>query len=96
MCMLIGSYYPVDARTAACMDPTGTIPGGDWIGNGTASCAETMGCLQGAGDFAAITDCMLAASPAVAHPASELLRCFFVATDPGTECGAQIQACSTQ
>jgi hypothetical protein len=93
MCMLLGSYYPADERTAACMDPTGQLPGGDWIGNGTASCAQTLGCLQGAADFFAITDCMLAATPAVAHPASELLRCLFVATDPEAECGPQIQAC---
>jgi len=96
MCMLLGSYYPADARTAACTDPTGQLPGGDWAGNGAATCAQTMGCIQTAGDLPAITDCMLAAAPAVAHPASELLRCFIAASDPGGECGPQIQACAAQ
>ena len=93
MCMLIGSYYPADARTAACLDPSGELPGGDWIGNGTATCAATLGCLQSAPDFAAITDCMLAAAPAVAHPTSELLRCLMVADDPAADCEAEIGTC---
>jgi hypothetical protein len=25
MCMLIGSYYPIDPRTAACRDTSGTL-----------------------------------------------------------------------
>lgn len=93
MCMLIASYYPADPRTAACLDPTGDLPGGDWIGNGTATCAETLGCLQSAGDFFAVTDCMLASAPADSHPTSELLRCLMTATNPEAECGTQIQAC---
>jgi hypothetical protein len=96
MCMLIGSYYPADARTAACLDPTGQLPGGDWVGNGTATCAATMSCLQAASDLQAATDCMLTAAPAVAHPASELLRCLFTATDPPAQCSAQIQTCGAQ
>jgi hypothetical protein len=96
MCMLVGSYYPADARTAACLDPTGALPGGDWIGNGAATCAQTMTCLQSAADLPAITDCVLAAAPAVADPVSELLRCFLRAGDPGAECGPQIETCSAQ
>jgi hypothetical protein len=94
MCMLIGSYYPADPRTASCLDPSGKMPGGDWVGQGTATCQATMGCLQGAQDLPSITACMLAAAPAVAHPASETLRCFFGAQDPVAECGPQIQACA--
>jgi hypothetical protein len=94
MCMLIGSYYPADPLTANCLDPTGNLPGGDWVGQGTATCAQTLQCIQGAGsDFHAITSCMLQAVPAVSHPASELLRCLFSASDPESQCGAQIQAC---
>lgn len=94
MCMLIGSYYPADPRTANCLDPAGQLPGGDWIGQGTATCQATLGCLQGAqGGLPAVTDCMLAAKPEVAHEASEALRCFMAATDPVAECGPQIQAC---
>jgi hypothetical protein len=93
MCMLIGSYYPADPRTANCTDVTGKLFGGDIIGQGTQTCQATMGCLQGAQDLKAVTDCMLAAKPEVAHEASELLRCTFVAADPLAECGAQIQTC---
>ncbi|MCW5807943.1 MAG: hypothetical protein KIT31_36660 [Deltaproteobacteria bacterium] len=94
MCMLIGSYYPADPRTANCTDPTGQIFGGDVIGQGTATCQATMGCLQTAGDLRAVTDCILAAKPEVAHEASELVRCSIGAADPAAQCGAQIQACA--
>jgi hypothetical protein len=96
MCMLIGSYYPADPRTSNCLDETGQLPGGEWIGQGTASCAQTMGCLQGAQGLPAITHCMLAASPAVSRESSELLRCFIAATDPAAQCSAQIQACAVR
>ncbi|HEU0029456.1 MAG TPA: hypothetical protein VFQ53_02400 [Kofleriaceae bacterium] len=97
MCMLIGSYYPADPRTAACLDATGKLPGGDWIGQGTATCQATLGCMQNAGgDFHAITDCMLGAKPEVAHVSSEMLRCFFGAANPASECSAQINACLAQ
>jgi hypothetical protein len=93
MCMLIGSYYPADPRTTNCLDATGQVPGGEWIGQGTASCAQTLGCIQQARGLPGITDCMLAASPAVSHETSELARCFFGAQDPAGACGSQIQAC---
>jgi hypothetical protein len=95
MCMLIGSYYPADPLTANCLDPTGNLPGGDWVGQGTATCAQTLQCIQSASsDFHAITSCMLDSAPAVSHPASELLRCLFSASDPVTQCSAQIAACA--
>ncbi len=96
MCMLIGSYYPADPRTANCLDETGLKPGGDWVGQGTATCQQTMGCIQQAQGLPGITDCMLAASPAVSRESSELLRCFFGATDPLAECGPQIQLCAAR
>jgi len=96
MCMLIGSYYPADPRTANCLDASGNLPGGEWIGTGEATCQQTMGCIQEAQGLQAITDCMLAASPAVAHESSELLRCFIGADDPLAQCGPQIQACVTR
>jgi len=94
MCMLVGSYYPADLRTANCLDPAGKLPGGDWVGQGTASCALTLGCLKTATGVPAMTDCMAAAAPAVAHESSELLRCFLGAQDPTSQCSAQIQACA--
>ncbi|HWU85772.1 MAG TPA: hypothetical protein VN253_00750 [Kofleriaceae bacterium] len=96
MCMLIGSYYPADPRTSSCLDETGKLPGGEWIGQGTATCAQTMGCLQSASDLPAITDCLLAASPHVSRASSDLARCFYGAQDPLAECGPQIQACAAQ
>jgi hypothetical protein len=94
MCMLIGSYYPRDARTANCLDPSGNLPGGNWVGQGTATCAATMGCMQSAqGDFHALTDCVLASKPLVSKQISDLLRCTFRAQNPLQECGPQIQAC---
>lgn len=96
MCMLIGSYYPADPRTSNCLDPSGQLPGGDWIGSGTASCGATLGCVQAAEGFQGITECVLATKPEVSHVASEAIRCMFGANDPATECGPQIQACAAQ
>jgi len=97
MCMLIGSYYPADPRTSRCLDEAGELPGGEWIGDGAATCQQTLGCIQQAQGLPGITDCMLAASPTVSRQSSELLRCFFAARfagkDPATMCGPQIQAC---
>lgn len=95
MCMLIGSYYPADPRTANCLDETGTVPGGDWIGQGSATCQQSLGCFQAAGgELAAITDCIVASKPVVAVELSAVLRCFIRASDPVAECSAEIQTCS--
>lgn len=95
--MLIGSYYPADKRTAACLDETGTVPGGDWVGTGTATCADTMRCLQtSGGNLQIVTDCMLGAKPEVAKPASSALRCFMKSQNPFADCQPQIQACQAQ
>jgi Copper type II ascorbate-dependent monooxygenase, C-terminal domain len=98
MCMLIGSFYPKDSRTALCRDENGAIAG-EWVGNGAATCAQTWSCLQGAlrdqGGLKAMTDCMDVASPEVAAESSALLRCIFRTHDPQM-CGAEISACSTR
>ncbi len=97
MCMLIGSYYPADPRISNCLDETGKTLAGEWIGQGTATCQQTMGCLQQAqGRLPAVTDCMLAASPSVSRESSDLLRCTIGATDPLTQCAPQIQACAAK
>ncbi len=95
MCMLIGSYYPADERTANCLDATGELPGGDWVGNGTASCAATLECIQGTQDLLGVTDCVLASDPAVAHVASEALRCL-IASGDGAGCDEPLAACATR
>jgi hypothetical protein len=95
--MVIGSYYPADPRTSNCLDETGTLPAGDWYGQGTGTCQQMLGCLPGAGPgLRGVTDCMMETSPAVAHVSSELLRCMFTAQNPSTECAAQMQACAAQ
>ena len=95
MCMLIGSYYPADPALANCLAADGSLAG-EWIGNGTATCAATLGCLQGAGDLRAVTDCMDAASPTVARTSSALVACFGAHDDPVTACAAQITACQAE
>jgi Copper type II ascorbate-dependent monooxygenase, C-terminal domain len=96
MCLLIGSYYPADPRTSTCLEETGPVLAGEWIGQGTATCQQTMACVQQAmRSLPAVTDCMLAASPSVSRESSELLRCFYHAKDPA-ECAAQIQACAAK
>ncbi len=96
MCMLIGPYYPADPRTSNCLTADGGL-GGEWIGSGTATCAASWTCLQGAFVGAdlipAITDCMLDASPTVSAELSALLRCFANESDPQAACGDVITAC---
>ena len=95
--MLIGSYYPADPRTANCLDENGALPGGDWIGQGSATCQQTLGCLQGAGtNLHAVTDCVLASKPEVSVELSAALRCFMGASNPASQCGPQIQACGAK
>jgi len=96
MCMLVASYYPAEQRTANCLDEAGTALGGEWIGQGTASCRQTLTCLEPAKTLREQTDCMLAASPAVSRESSDVMRCFLGAKDPKVQCAAQIQACSTR
>lgn len=97
MCMLIGSYYPADPRTANCLDETGKLPGGNWVGQGTKTCSETLGCLQATGgNLQAVTDCVVASKPDDSVEVSSALRCFMSATNPFMQCSAQIQACNAK
>jgi hypothetical protein len=95
MCMLIGSYYPADRTLANCLDGDGRIAG-QWIGNGTASCADTFACLQTAADLPAVTDCMDRASPTVSVSTSALVSCFAASQNPAVDCQAQIAACQVE
>jgi hypothetical protein len=99
MCMLIGSYWPADPRISNCLDEEGGI-GGEWVGEGTATCAATYACMQtafGVDDvIGALTECMVAASPEVAAESSAVLDCFMNESDPGSACGAQIEACQAR
>ena len=96
MCMLVGSFYPADAATAFCSTEDGGLAG-EWVGNGTATCAATLDCLLPAfGSDDLIRDvglCMLDANPEVSFEASDLLRCFANSDNPMTDCESQITAC---
>jgi hypothetical protein len=97
MCMLIGSYYPADPKTALCQDDDGNTTG-EWVGNGDATCAQTWTCFQGAFQqaqgqvFHGITDCIDKASPTVAAESSALLRCL-MRSDGAEACAAEVTAC---
>lgn len=102
MCMAIASYYPADPMTSHCAiegtDPlkTGNL-GADWVGNGDKTCAQTMGCVQGAfgGDkvFEEITKCVLDAAPDKAEVVSDAVRCLFTHQDPLSECQTEFSTC---
>ncbi len=99
MCMLIGSYYPADFATAGCVDAQGRL-NGEWVGNGTKSCAETLGCVQtglgAGGGLEAVTDCMDVADPAVAKESSASVNCMFNLgenEDPAIVCKTHFDAC---
>jgi hypothetical protein len=103
MCMLIGSYYPADKRTANCLDESGENLAGEWIGEGTATCADTMSCVLGIDfsdpeidAFKLITDCALDADPAVSRESSDFLLCLFSSDDPVNDCAAQIETCQAK
>lgn len=106
MCMFIASYYPAKDKTSLCSydeaDPVGTnYLGAEWVGQGTKSCAETLGCVvkipQG-GTFDAflrgLTDCVMDSDPAKSKQVSDGVRCLLTHSDPQTECKTEIDACA--
>jgi hypothetical protein len=97
MCMLIGSYYPADPATSACRSADGKSMAGEWVGQGKATCAETLGCVQKAFSqkeaLHGVTDCMIAADPAVSKESSAAVDCIFSNKDPVTACKTEIDAC---
>lgn len=99
MCMLIGSYYPVDRNTANCRDATGQFYGGVWVGQGSANCNTSWSCITDAasGNRAVqdATDCIMASDPAIAPQLSAALACAIGADDPLNDCTTQIQTCQS-
>ncbi|MDC0741725.1 hypothetical protein [Polyangium mundeleinium] len=105
MCMLIGSYYPADPATSNCLaEPsapnTPNFIGGEWVGNGKATCAESFACVQqaigGMGGLEAMTPCVTNADEAVSREFSDALRCFFKlgpGQDPAIVCKTEFDAC---
>jgi len=101
MCMFLGLYYPKDTKTELCSlsdDASGRYLGANWIGNGTASGAQTAGCLQAATGASAMKGdldaCVVNACAAISAQTSSATRC--LATRGlgmcATECGGTDQA----
>lgn len=104
MCMLVGSYYPASAGTAACSavpslaEQTRSL-GAEWVGNGTATCAKTFQCVQlsigGGGDvMKSLTSCMMQSDPGVSKEMSNAVRCLLLNySDAQTVCESEFNAC---
>lgn len=104
MCMLIGSYWPADPYTSNCaVDPavpiSQQVKGGDWVGNGKATCSETFSCVQAAlqTGFNDMMPCVTNSDPSVSKEMSSALRCLFNSfinqTDPTMKCQTEFAAC---
>lgn len=79
MCVLIGSYYPRDARIEACLDDQG-YPTEVYVGSGAATCAETLQCLAQARPLeedggSEMFGCVVESCPGAAEALSAALRC---------------------
>lgn len=108
MCMLIGSYYPADPALSRCAPESGSAGGffanlgGEWVGDGTATCAQTMSCAQAAfsTSFNDLQGCVVDADPAVSKEVSDFMRCVIISAgggqDPATACSAEIAACAAK
>jgi hypothetical protein len=100
MCMLIGSYYPAYPALSTCDREEGGMAS-EWVGNGQASCAETLACMRtasaaGARDMRRLTDCIVESDPRQAGPMSALVRCRLAADDPDRDCAPEIAACTAR
>lgn len=95
MCMLVGPYWPADPATSNCIDAKGDYAG-EWVGNGSASCAESWACIIASLDdddvVSRIADCMDVASPDVAKELSAALDCI-INKNALEGCEAPIAAC---
>ena len=102
MCMLIGSFYPASPATANCAyDParpeeTGSI-GAEWVGFGTATCAETLDCVTNAlgedDPFTLWQACINDASPDVSAEVSAAMGCFLSEGNPAA-CQSELDTCA--
>jgi hypothetical protein len=104
MCMLIAGYYPrVEGLGLCAADPerpwlTNAL-GAEWIGQGSATCAETVDCVQNPdGDFFLNQQsCVNDADPAVSREVSDAVRCLLISfadgADPFSSCATELDAC---
>jgi copper type II ascorbate-dependent monooxygenase-like protein len=113
MCVLIGSYYPATPHVGLCAGiddkPLDTFGmGAEWQGQGTETCAASLGCFntaigEGMGIFGIlnlVTECVLASDPAIAPELSAAIGCTFsvfrTGGDPFADCADQIDACAAK
>ena len=103
--MMIGSYYPAVPGLANCSaDPARPMHtqglGGQWVGDGTTSCADTVACVQNAGQqtfFEDLQRCVVASDPAVSSEMSDAVSCLLLSLgdglDPTEQCGNEFLSC---
>lgn len=115
MCMFIGSYYPSRPEVDLCSGQADapyatTFFGGEWVGQGETSCADSMACFQTAlvggqnqdpvATLASITECVVASDPAVSPELSDVIGCTFSSFITGgngfAECQEPIDACAAK
>jgi hypothetical protein len=89
MCMFVASYYPrLDTPTELCAGP-GSGP----VFTGTQTCAQTVECVQNAGDNeVAAEGCLLNTCAASSPAAVELMKC--INFQCAAECAAGDAACN--
>lgn len=88
MCMLIGPGYPRDPYLETCADSTDS-PIATWIGDGSASCGDTLGCIATVSSDEAFFGCVVESCPGASEQVSAMIRC--QASDGR---GACAEACS--
>ncbi len=105
MCMFIASYWPARPEVSNCAVDANDVQrtqnlNADWVGNGTDTCVQVLGCMQqieqGGGFFDflhGLTDCVLASRPESSEVVSDGVRCILTKDDPQTECATEIAAC---
>jgi hypothetical protein len=99
MCVLVGAYYPRDTKFETC-GTTGNFAdqgsAATFIGTGSASCFETVTCLQSATTDEGFFSCMVNSCPSVASQITQVVDCISSApsgSDANTVCKAQIESC---
>jgi hypothetical protein len=104
MCVLAGAYYPRDTKFETC-GTSGQFADSEsaatYIGSGTATCVDTLLCLQGVQqamttDPTSFYSCVVDSCPGAAQPLTSFLDCLFSlpsGADPTTACSGQINTC---
>ncbi len=78
MCMFIGLYYPQNRKFELCgLDDKwdNAFLGGRWIGNGTKTGAETLGCISSGGGDGGFYGCVVNSCPQITNQVSNAARC---------------------